>query len=328
MATGGWGPGNGPGQPGGNGPGGQGGWGAPYGPPQGGPYGPPPPNPGPYPNPNQPPYPNPYPYGPQPARPAVRRSRGCLSYVSPVGLVSAILRSAHRVATRLFAQDGEGRIVDRTVDRVQLARTVLGAAATIALILAYNVDPNRWEDAAYGGAAQLMIAPFVLIVAAPLVIIGFIYYAPPHLRPHLRSRLRAPLKAVGWYVLTLAVIGGVLVLTALTVDDRDGKSWWEYVLAVVALVVVAWGFPFFFMASLYSARSAFNSAQVHPMLPPVLTMALVWVFAALNLIGDGMPGGPPIVQFCSTLGGPLSVTAVSLWELRRMRTRFGVTLRA
>jgi hypothetical protein len=216
--------------------------------------------------------------------------------------------------------------VDRTVDRVQLARTVLGAAATIALILAYNVDPNRWEDAAYGGAAQLILAPFVLIIAAPLVIIGFIYYAPPHLRPHLRSRLRAPLKAVGWYVLTLVVMGGILVPTGLTVNADDGKSWWEYVLAVASLVVIVWGFPFFFMASLYSARSTFNSGQVHPMLPPVLTLTLVWVFAVLNMT-EGMPGGPPFVQIGSTLGGPLSVTAVSLWELRRMRTRFGVTLR-
>jgi hypothetical protein len=230
------------------------------------------------------------------------------------------------VATRLFAQEGDGRIVDRTVDRVQLARTVLGAAATIALILAYNVDPNRWEDAAYGGAAQLILAPFVLIIAAPLVIIGFIYYAPPHLRPHLRSRLRAPLKAVGWYVLTLVVMGGILVPTGLTVNADDGKSWWEYVLAVASLVVIVWGFPFFFMASLYSARSTFNSGQVHPMLPPVLTLTLVWVFAVLNMT-EGMPGGPPFVQIGSTLGGPLSVTAVSLWELRRMRTRFGVTLR-
>ncbi|MFE6619184.1 hypothetical protein [Streptomyces sp. NPDC057740] len=318
MAMGGWGPAHGPGQPGGNGPGNQG-WGAPYGPP--------PPNPGAYPN--QPPYPTPYPYGPQPTpRPAARRPRGCLSFGSRFGLVGAILRSAHRVATRLFVQEGDGRIEDRTVDRVQTARTVLGAVATIALILAYNVDPNRWEEAAAGGAAQLILAPFVLMLAAPVVIIGFIYYAPPHLRPHLRSRLRAPLKAVGWYVLTLVVMGGVLLPTALTVNADDGKSWWEYVLAVASLIVIVWGFPFFFMASLYSARSAFNSAQVHPMLPPVLTMALVWVFAAFSLIGEGMPAGPPSVQLCSTLGGPLSVTAVSLWELRRMKTRFGVTLRA
>ncbi|MGV9453176.1 hypothetical protein [Streptomyces sp. NPDC003635] len=322
MAAGGWGPGFGPGQADGGGAGGQGGWGAPYGPPQGGPYGPPPPNPGPYPSPNQPPYP----YGPQPARPAARRRYGCLSF-GVFGLVGAILRSAHRVATRLFAQEGNGRIEDRTVDRVQLARTVLGAAATIALILAYNVNPDRWEDAAYRGAAQLLLTPIVLMVAAPLVIVGFVYYAPPHLRPHLRARLRAPLKAVGWYVLTLVVISTVLVATALTVNADNGKGWWEYVLAVASLIVIVWGFPFFFMASLYSARSTFNSAQVHPMLPPVLTLALVWVLAAFSLIDEGLPGGPPLVQFCSTLGGPLSVTAVSLWELRRMRTRFGVALR-
>ncbi|WP_231905584.1 hypothetical protein [Streptomyces davaonensis] len=213
------------------------------------------------------------------------------------------------------------------MDRVQSARTVLGAASTIVLILAYNVDPDRWEDAAYRGAAQLLIAPFVLMIAAPLVIVGFIYYAPPHLRPHLRSRLRAPLKAVGWYVLTLVVMVGVLVPTALFANADDGKSWWEYALAVASLIVIVWGFPFFFIASLYSARSAFNSAQVHPMLPPVLTLTLVWVFAAFSLIGEGLPTGPPAVQFCSVLGGPLTVTAVSLWELRRMRTRFGVTLR-
>ncbi|MFI2026443.1 hypothetical protein [Streptomyces buecherae] len=217
--------------------------------------------------------------------------------------------------------------MDRVVDRVQLARTVLGAAATIALILAYNVDRDRWEDAAWGGVANLIVAPLVLLIAGPLVILAFISYAPPHLRPYLRSRLRAPLKAVGWYVLSLGVIGGVCVL-ATRIDTDDGRSLWEYAWAVAALIVVVWGLPFFFLASLYSARSAFNSAQVHPMLPPVLTLALVWVFALFNLIDSGLPGGPPVVQFGSMLGGPLSVTAVSLWELRRMRTRFDVTLRA
>ncbi|SBT94057.1 hypothetical protein GA0115233_10783 [Streptomyces sp. DI166] len=327
MATGGWGPGTGPGQPGGNGPGGQGGWGAPYGPPQGDPYGPPPQNPGPYPGPYPTPIPNqPYPYGPQPTRPAARRGGGCLTFMV-FGPWGWILRSANRAAVRLFAQRGDNQIIDRTADRVQMARTVLGAAASVLLILAYNVNPDRWEDAAWQSAAQLLIAPFVLMIAAPLVITGFIYYAPPHLRPHLRSRLRIPLKTVGWYVLTLAVICAVLLPTALTVNADDGRDWWEYALALASLVVVVWGFPFFFLASVHSARSAFNSAQVHPMLAPVLTMTLVWVFAVINMIGDGLPPGPPLVKICAALGGPLTVTAVSLWELHRMKTRFGVTLR-
>jgi hypothetical protein len=328
MATGGWGPGNGPGQPGGNGPGGQGWGGGPYGPPQGGPYGPPPPHPGPYPN--QPPYPNPnpYPYGPQPTpRVPARRSGGCLRYVSPFWVVTAILRSAHRVATKLFVQEGDGRIVDRTVDRVQVTRTVLGAAATVALVLVYNVNPDRWSDAAYGSAAQMLIAPVLLLVAGPLVILGFIYYAPSHLRPHMRSRLRAPLKAVGWYVLTIVAIG-VILYPASRVGTHARPTVLDYALLIAAMVVIVWGIPFLLLASLYSARSAFNTAQVHPMLPPVITMALVWVFAIFNVIGDGLPEGPPVVKFCAMLGGPLSVTGVSLWELHRMKTRFGVTLRA
>ncbi|QKV90353.1 hypothetical protein HUT19_18840 [Streptomyces sp. NA02950] len=34
-----------------------------------------------------------------------------------------------------------------------------------------------------------------------------------------------------------------------------------------------------------------------------------------------------VVSLCFLLGGPLSVTAVSLWELRRLWDRFGVTVR-
>ncbi|MGX1670941.1 hypothetical protein [Streptomyces sp. NPDC055400] len=40
-----------------------------------------------------------------------------------------------------------------------------------------------------------------------------------------------------------------------------------------------------------------------------------------------MPDGPTAAQLCALSGGPLSVTAVSLWELRRTRTRHGVVLR-
>ncbi|MBE8476151.1 hypothetical protein [Streptomyces justiciae] len=335
MATGGWGPGTGPGgqtgHPGGNAGGGQG-WGPPPGqpahnpyglPPQGGPYGPAAP---------QQPYPpqNPYPYvppAPVPSRGRAPRRRSRLWFFSVPYLTGGVIRSAHRVATRLFVQAGEDRIQDRTVDRVQVARTVLGAAATVVLFLAYGTDKGGWQDAAAGSAAQALIAPVLLIVGGPLVILGFIYYAPPHLRPHLRSRLRVPLKAVGWYVTTVVVLGGTLFGIA-QVAKTDLGGWQGFCVGIVGLVALAWGLPFFVLASLYSARSAFNTGHVHPMLPPVVTTVFVWVFALFNLIDSGMPEqGPPAVQLCSLLGGPVSVTAVALWELRRMRTRYGVTVR-
>lgn len=334
MATGGWGPGPGSGQAGGNGPGGQG-WGAPYGPGPtpngpygpgngGNPYGPPPPNPNPYPN----PHPNPYPYGPPPGRPVpVARRRSCLWYFSPLFLAVLLLRSAHRVATKLFVHQSGDRIVDRTVDRVQVARTVLGALATIGLILAYGVEKDRWNNAAEAGFANAIVTPFLLICAGPLVILGFIYYAPPHLRPQLRSRLHAPLKAVGWFLLSLAVVAAIIYFVGSSGVMESKDPWLVVPVALITMAAIFWGLPFLFLASLYSARSAFNTAHVHPMLPPVVTGILVWLLAIFNLISEGMPAGPPVAQFCSVLGGPLSVTAVSAWEMWRLRTRYGVTVR-
>ncbi|MFJ7076864.1 hypothetical protein [Streptomyces sp. NPDC098781] len=328
MATGGWGPGPGSGQPGGNGPGGQG-WGAPYGPNSGGnPYGPPAPNPNQTLYPNQNPYPNPNPYGPPPAAPVpAARRRSCLWYFSPLFLATLILRSAHRVATKLFVHQSGDRIVDRTVDRVQVARTVLGVLASLALILVYGVEKDRWNNAAETGFANAIVTPILLICTGPLVVLGFILYTPPHLRPQLRSRLHAPLKAVGWYLLSLVVLAATIYVAGGTGFKDDLHGWQVAPFAVLVLVAIFWGLPFLFLASLYSARSAFNTAYVHPMLPPVVTGVLVWVLAVFNLIGNGMPAGPPVAQFCSLLGGPLSVTAVSAWEMWRLRTRFGVTVR-
>ncbi|KMS66790.1 hypothetical protein ACM01_44990 [Streptomyces viridochromogenes] len=346
MATGGWGPGPGAGQPGGNGPSGQG-WGAPYGPTPndpngpnnpygptsgGHPYGPPAPNPypnqNPYPHPQAHPYPYPHPYGPPPAAPArAQRRSGCLWYVSPFYWAVAVIRSAHRVATKLFVHQSGDRILDRTVDRVQVARTVLGALATIGLILVYGVEKDRWNSAAETSFANAIVTPFLLICTGPLVILGFIYYAPPHLRPQLRSRLRFPLKAVGWYLLALAVIAAIIYAVGASGIMESQNRWVVLPVAFVTLAAIFWGLPFLFLASLYSARSAFNTAHVHPMLPPIVTGVLVWVLAIFNLISEGMPQGPPVAQFCSLLGGPLSVTAVSAWEMWRLRTRFGVTVR-
>ncbi|MFE1444517.1 hypothetical protein [Streptomyces sp. NPDC058739] len=329
MATGGWGPGPGAGQPGGNGPGNQG-WGTPYGPPPngpgapGGPYGP---HNGGHPY-GPPPGPNPYPYGPQPGAPVpAARRRSCLWYFSPFFLGFAVLRSAHRLAIKLFVHQSGDRIVDRTVDRVQVARTVLGIAATLGLILVYGVEQNRWGDAAEDGLGNALVMPFLLICTGPLVILAFIYYAPPHLRPHLRSRLGAPLKAVGWYLLTVVVLVTTIYVAGQTGLKDNLHGWQTLPLALIVVVAVFWGLPFLLLASLYSARSAFNTAHVHPMLPPVVTGVLVWVLAVFNLIGTGMPAGPPVAQYSSLLGGPLSVTAISAWEMWRLRTRYGVTVR-
>ncbi|MFC8240478.1 hypothetical protein [Streptomyces chartreusis] len=72
----------------------------------------------------------------------------------------------------------------------------------------------------------------------------------------------------------------------------ESKNPWLVVpVALITTAAVFWGLPFLLLASLYSARSAFNTAHVHPMLPPVVTGILVWLLAIFNLISEGTPAG-------------------------------------
>lgn len=304
-----------------------GGWQPPNNPGQGGPWGPPPP-PGPYGPPPQNPYygpPPPNPYGPQPPGPyppaPVRRRRWWL--LSPL---IPLVRSANRAAKRLFDQEGGGRVRDQLVDKVQLTRSVLGVLASLALVYVYGAD-GGWSGAATDGVGNLFATPLLLLLTGPLVVFGFILYAPEHRRPELRSRLRGPLKTVGWYVLILVAFGVFIYVTGQTTLLHGLQGWKLWVVGLSLMAGLPWALVFLFLASAYVARSAFNTAYVHAALPPVLTGVLVWLIAVFNLLSDGLPNGPLPAQLCAAFGGPLSVTVLSLWELRRLRTHHGVTIR-
>ncbi|WUH99693.1 hypothetical protein OHR68_40455 [Spirillospora sp. NBC_00431] len=71
----------------------------------------------------------------------------------------------------------------------------------------------------------------------------------------------------------------------------------------------------------------FRTADVHEVLPPIIATALVWELAIVDLFSNAYDGAPFLVRVAVILGGPLSVTAVSFWELRRLKTRHNLTLR-
>ncbi|GAA0494944.1 hypothetical protein ACFQ2B_24935 [Streptomyces stramineus] len=245
---------------------------------------------------------------------------GCLVFVG----------TARARAAAIFATPGDERVMDPRIDRVQKWRAVVGAASTFLLVWTYGVE-GGWSEVLEDGVTKLFLAPVLLILVGPLVIAGFIWYAPPEHRPALRSRLRSPLKAVGWYV-GIPVGGAALLFGAAQLAAALNSV--QYVLsvllylgiAVVGIPFALWVLAFLFFASGSAARYAFNTADVHAALPALLTVVLVWVLNLVSL-GDGLPNGPATVKIAAFLGGPLSVTAVSWWELHVLRTRHGVRVR-
>ncbi|MFI1596690.1 MULTISPECIES: hypothetical protein [Streptomyces] len=237
-----------------------------------------------------------------------------------------MIRSARRRAEALFNRPGAGRVEDRLVTRVQLWRAIAGAAASLYLIYTYGAD-DGWSGVANDGVVKLILAPLLLILTGPLVVLAFIRYAPADQRHVLRSRLGAPLKAVAWYVGILTGVALVLAGSALLLKQNYGTLL-NGLVALALLLGLIWLLPFLAFASAYAARYAFNTAHVHAALPAALTVVLVWELMICSVaLEGGLPHGPPAAQWGAILGGPVSVTAVALWELHRMRTRHGVRIR-
>ncbi|MFC5146628.1 hypothetical protein [Streptomyces aureoversilis] len=239
------------------------------------------------------------------------------------------VRHARRHANSIFATAGPGRTTDPVIGRVQTARAVVGALTTFGLISVYGVD-GGWSAVFEDGLTKLFVAPLVLLLVGPLVIAGFIWYVPPQHRPVLRSRLRYPLRAIAWYLgIPLGAVAGFAVL-ALLLKVSQGIFALQAVISLAILIVglpfLVWAAAFLVFSSGSAARYAFNTADVHAALPAVLTAVLVWVLNVVQL-GDGLPNGPLGVQMAAFLGGPLSVTAVSAWELHVLRTRHNVRVR-
>jgi hypothetical protein len=82
------------------------------------------------------------------------------------------------------------------------------------------------------------------------------------------------------------------------------------------------------IAALYGLNSCFRLGDVHELLPPLISPLLVWSLFALGLFDGPEVAAPPLVLYSFLLGGPLSVTALSVWEKRLLSRRHGVTLRS
>lgn len=322
--------------------------------PNGGPYPPPPPQ-GPYvpPQPGPPPYGphGPHPYGPYPPPTLWGRLReddwpplgqflsglrlhGCLwalaamcAWPLVVGLLAGypLARSARRPARRIFPSRARHRLVDDDVSRMQRRRAWTATLMSL-LILAVYGKAEDVDEAQRQFMMRLTVTPWLLLLSAPVVVAALFRLSSPTARRAMRAPLRTAGKSALWYVgafTTVPLLGGAIYYTR-THLEQDLSLW-----APLALLVpLLWVLLFIVFATGPAVRSAFNTADVHPALPALLTGALVWEFSVISLAVGGLPPGPPLVQLAALVGGPASVTAVAWWEVRRLRTRYGVRLRA
>jgi hypothetical protein len=99
-------------------------------------------------------------------------------------------------------------------------------------------------------------------------------------------------------------------------------------LAPIAYFVLMLGSAVLILVTTYSAlNSCFRVGDVHELLPGLLSPLLFWSLFFISLSDSPDVAAPPEVLYSFLLGGPLSVTALSVWEIRRLRTKYGMNLR-
>ncbi|MBO8187224.1 hypothetical protein [Streptomyces spirodelae] len=254
------------------------------------------------------------------------------------------LNRAFRVGLGTTRQDLRGRLHDSTIARMRRSRTLLGMVAAGWLVMAYPLSEGR-EEFALGKLVELVIACGILLVGSFVGIAVFLIASTPDRRRDFTRRLGGPISSV----LALATGPAITWLSVTTVkgDLVDGPGLIAFFSSIVgsgiicrvlsllvlllgafvALVLLVVSLIYTIVAAYVCVNSCFRAAEVHELLPALLSPLLVWSLFVFQLIDGPDVAAPPEVLYTFLLGGPLTVTALSVWEVRRLRSRYGITLR-
>ncbi|MEV1067349.1 hypothetical protein [Streptomyces sp. NPDC050263] len=260
------------------------------------------------------------------------------------GLSAALPSSLNpfRAAVAIAAASRPDRVGDPVVQRLQSGRTWAGVVASVWMLFAYPLAESG-QDILLGKLLDVLIGCGIALVAGVITLSVFIGMADPTLRAVYVRRLTGPGTALGAILLGAGVCaGGALLMTKLLraeiipwADIRAAGtlawllSFFVFVIAMlIAALVLGVVALFTLVAAAHALNCCFRVGDVHELLPALISPFLVWSLFVLSLFDGPDVAAPPLVLYSFLLGGPLSVTALSVWEIRRLNGRYGVTLRS
>ncbi|MGW7059928.1 hypothetical protein ACWGHM_15595 [Streptomyces sp. NPDC054904] len=260
---------------------------------------------------------------------------------APGGALRAFFRSwAGDITSAPIAE----QVKDGLISGMRIARTVLGLVAATGLVVVYPLSSDGAEFV-LGKLAELGFACVVLAVGSIIGMTAFIVASTPDRRRDFAERVRRPISA--GFMLFIGPICAWVSFQTLRGDLVSGDDLYAFfsafagpgytssLLAILtmvigwlaALVLLLGSVPFSFLACYSCLVTCLRASDVHQLLPALLSPLLVWSLLAFQLFIGPDVAAPAEVLYTFLLSGPLSVTALSVWEVRRLGRRHGVTLR-
>ncbi|MFE7170414.1 hypothetical protein [Streptomyces sp. NPDC057616] len=236
------------------------------------------------------------------------------------------LRNPLYAAQQVFRPSRPDRVEDPTVGRLQLWRTVLGVAAWLWLTITYGLisDADDVTSALSDRFDQAWISVLVLICTFPVVVGVFVAVAETSLRGlYVRRALRS-VASIGALMAAMATFPLAMAPDPVTKGFRDFIG----VPGKIALgLLCLWSLGFALYGIGLSLVHVLRTADIHELVPPSLAIVLSWELALIDVITGAYAGVPLVARVVFMMGAPLTVTALSYWEMRRLRERHGLSLR-
>ncbi|MFE6173865.1 hypothetical protein [Streptomyces sp. NPDC056464] len=220
----------------------------------------------------------------------------------------------HHVARAVFHPTWIPESLDPSVDALKRVRVIAGAVAAFGVYT--FVEGGFAFDEMLDNAAT---ACMVLLFITPLTV-GVMLHLWRRSGAGTVGQLRDPLvRSLKLLLLFIgSALGTVLIFQLGGALGTLGGLLFSFVGLWMAFFVIAGAYRI--------SGNFFGTAVVHRCLPPLLATVTSWLMAIPDLITGDLHGLGLAMGFVFILAAPLTVTAISLLEMGRLKSRYGIRL--
>jgi hypothetical protein len=165
-----------------------------------------------------------------------------------------------------------------------------------------------------------MTASVVLLFLTPLTVGAMLWVWR---RGGTVRQLRGPLLNS---LLLLLLFVGCVAAVLLLVQTVNGSANAAVIIGVG--LTMMWMLIFTAYGAVRVSGNFFGTAATHRCLPPLLAMVTSWLVAVPDLVTGDLHGLSLTLGIVFILGAPVTVTAIALLEMGRLKRRYGIRLKA
>ncbi|MFD5950064.1 proline-rich domain-containing protein [Streptomyces collinus] len=229
-------------------------------------------------------------------------------------LTARSLLKPQDVARAVFHPAWIPQPLDPSVERLKRFRVIAGAVASLGVFTFIEGGFDFTEL-----LENAMTASVVLLFLTPLTVGAMLWVWR---RGGTVRQLRVPLVNSLLLLLFVGCVAAVLVLVQ-TVNGSANPA----VIIGVGLTMM-WMLVFTAYGAVRVSGNFFGTAAVHRCLPPLLAVVTSWLMAVPDLVTGDLHGLSLTLGIIFILGAPVTVTAIALLEMRRLKRRYGIRLHA